>query len=136
MGDVTGPIRTLPGSLHKLPEGAVCDDHPDRPAVRRVQGETDSLGAELLDVCQECYNELIDMSLSIGPCDWCGATAELKPRRDFEEGSTGRVYDVCQNCIDKQNKMIDEELGHSEDFIEGDYYYHEDEEYFEEDGEA
>lgn len=46
MGDVTGPISTLPGHRHKLPSGATCDDHPDRPAVARIQGETDSFKAK------------------------------------------------------------------------------------------
>lgn len=30
MGDVTGPISTLPGRRHELPEGTMCDVHPDR----------------------------------------------------------------------------------------------------------
>jgi hypothetical protein len=48
MGEVTGPISTLPGHSHQVPDGTVCDDHPDRPAVARIQGETDSFGAELM----------------------------------------------------------------------------------------
>jgi len=38
MADVTGPISTLSGSLHALPDGQTCDQHPDRTAVARVQG--------------------------------------------------------------------------------------------------
>ena len=57
MGDVTGPISTLPGSRHDFPDGTMCDDHPDRKAVARVQGETDSFGSELIDMCQECLDE-------------------------------------------------------------------------------
>jgi hypothetical protein len=53
MADVTGPISTLPGAVHRVPEGATCDEHPDRPAVLRVQGETDSFGSETIDYCQE-----------------------------------------------------------------------------------
>jgi hypothetical protein len=44
MSDVTGPISSLPGSTHAAPTAGMCDDHPDRPAVARVQGETDSFG--------------------------------------------------------------------------------------------
>jgi hypothetical protein len=58
MSDVSGPVSTLPGSLHDVPTGAMCDDHPDRPALRRVQGETDSFGAEFLDLCNECITAL------------------------------------------------------------------------------
>ena len=48
MADVTGPISSLPGSGHSVPDGAMCDEHPDRPAVARVQGETDSFGCEMI----------------------------------------------------------------------------------------
>jgi hypothetical protein len=52
MADVTGPISTLPGSSHHdVPDGMMCDDHPDRPAVTRLQGETDSFGSEMHDLC-------------------------------------------------------------------------------------
>src|SRR3954463_12051043 len=54
MADVTGPISTLPGTGHHLPDGTMCDQHPDRPAVARIQGETDSFGCEMNDLCQEC----------------------------------------------------------------------------------
>ncbi len=43
MAEVTGPISSLPGAYHSLPKGTMCDEHPDRPAVARVQGETDCL---------------------------------------------------------------------------------------------
>lgn len=58
MGDVTGPVSTLPGAGHALPAGTMCDDHPDRPAVARIQGETDSFGSELWDLCEECRDEM------------------------------------------------------------------------------
>ena len=44
MADVTGPISTLPGSRHRVPDGQSCDTHSDRFAVYRIQGETDSTG--------------------------------------------------------------------------------------------
>ena len=58
MADVTGPISSLPGKRHELPKGAKCDEHPERDAVARVQGETDSMGCEMLDLCQECLDDL------------------------------------------------------------------------------
>lgn len=58
MADVIdGYPRTRSGSKHRLPAGATCDQHPDRPAVARIQGETDSFGCELCDMCAECYEE-------------------------------------------------------------------------------
>lgn len=50
------------------------------------------------------------MTDTSGTCDWCKKHAdELKPRRDFEEGMNGRLYDVCQACIDKENKRLNED---------------------------
>lgn len=115
MGDVTGPISTLPGSSHDFPDGAVCDDHPARPAVARIQGETDSFGSEMWDMCEQCREEyrtkMRDADTS-GVCDWCGEhKPKLRPRRDYEEGLCGRVYDVCPDCIQRVNDDAEKELG-------------------------
>lgn len=84
----------------------MCDDHPDRPAVARIQGETDSFGCEMIDMCQECfdaYREEIKNEDTSGVCDWCKQLVHhRRPHRDFEEGMTGRVYDVCDACIAKE----------------------------------
>jgi len=107
MADVSkGSVSTLPGSVSKLPAGTMCDDHPDRPAVKRVQGETDSFGCEYNDMCQECYTkykEYVANADTSGKCDWCKQHADkLISHRDIEEGSCGRVYDVCLPCIDAE----------------------------------
>lgn len=39
MADVTGPISTLPGASHAVPDGTKCDRHPRRKAVARIQGD-------------------------------------------------------------------------------------------------
>ncbi len=98
MSDVTGPISTLPGALHALPEGQKCDQHPRRKAVARVQGETDSFGCEMNDMCQECLDEYRAWKNSPeaaewrkGQCEWCkGEATDLRDRRDYEEGMSGR----------------------------------------------
>lgn len=100
MADVTGPISSLPGSSRKPPDGAHCDDHPARMAVARVQGETDSFGSEMHDLCAECLtvwrNEVNDTS---GRCDWCKTEQPVRvPTRDYDEGSCGPVYYVCVGC--------------------------------------
>jgi len=107
MAEVIGPCSTLPGAGHPLPEGTECDFHPDRPAVARIQGETDSMGAELNDMCQECLDDhrkaMAEADYS-GVCDWCNNhAAHLRPRRDYEEGMYGRVYEVCDVCIKRVN---------------------------------
>lgn len=115
MAHVSGPTSSLPYSRHIVPTGTMCDEHPDRPAVARVQGETDSFGAEYIDCCQECADELA-ASREVerekgGVCDWCHThQPRLSNRRDIDEGSSGPVYRVCDPCIRKDNDRIDEEL--------------------------
>lgn len=110
MADVTGPIGSLPGSRHTAPDGAMCDDHPDRPAVARIQGETDSFGSEMHDCCQECVDAIRNYK-DIGTCDYCKTTeVELRPHRDADEGMAGPVYRVCGPCIRKVNERLLEEL--------------------------
>lgn len=96
MADVTGPISSMPGSIHKLPAGMQCDDC-DEPAICRVQGETDSMGCEMMDLCQSCYDKM-KASGNEEPswCDHCNAPSDdVRPMRDSDEGSTGRIYYLC-----------------------------------------
>lgn len=110
MGDVTGPISSLPGSSHTLPEGAMCDQHPDRKAVRRIQGETDSMGCEMIDACQECVDQILQEDTG-GRCDWCKTEQpHLTATRDYEEGTCGPVYYVCQGCRSEYFRKLREEL--------------------------
>lgn len=126
MADITGPCKTLPGHRHKVPEGTMCDYHPDKPAIARIQGETDSFGSELHDMCQECVseyeNQIKEHDTGVGVCDWCKSTVSneyLHPHRDFEEGSSGRVYTVCVACINKQHDELEGELYRDRDnFVE------------------
>jgi hypothetical protein len=111
MGDVTGPISTLSGASHDVPDGMTCDEHPDRPAVARIQGETDSFGCEMIDMCQECLDA--DRAWRKSPeaaewrkgvCEWCKNPADdLRDARDYEEGSCGRVYRICGACKKRDN---------------------------------
>jgi len=115
MADVTGPISSLPGATHSLPEGATCDQHPDRPAVVRVQGETDSFGCEMIDMCEECRQVDLEEQRTAdtsGTCEWCKQHApRLRNRRDYEEGMCGRVYQVCDACIQRENDDLEKEMG-------------------------
>lgn len=121
MAEVTGPIRTLPGAVHELPEGAKCDEHPDRPAVARIQGETDSFGSELNDMCQECADEYRawrrSPEASTGQCEWCEREAtDLRATRDYDEGMYGRVYEVCGACRKRVNDEAAAELAQYDDW--------------------
>ena len=106
MADVTGPISTLPGTCREPPPETPCDDHPDRPASTRVQGETDSFGCEMIDMCEECFaqyrialNSPEWLDARNGDCEWCCKPAtDLRDARDYEEGMYGRVYRICGAC--------------------------------------
>jgi len=130
MADVTGPISTLPNSGHHVPDGTMCDDHPDRPAVARIQGETDSFGSEMHDMCEECLDEYSAYLRSeqaeedsSGTCDWCKQFAKgLRPKRDPEEGMAGPVYYVCSPCIKKYNDYWEQEARYDDNNYFGDDY--------------
>jgi hypothetical protein len=114
MAEVTGPISTLPGTAHDTPDSAKCDNHPEVAAYIRVQGETDSFGSEMSDLCEACYVEYkaetakYAAERATGKCDWCGNNVtDLKQMRDWEEGSYGPIYDVCGVCR-KRRKEEDE----------------------------
>ncbi|MBA2412692.1 MAG: hypothetical protein H0V63_07680 [Burkholderiaceae bacterium] len=132
MADVTGPISTLANSSHEVPDGQTCDDHPDRPAVARIQGETDSFGCEMNDMCAECADKHRAYLRSPeaaehrkGTCEWCKKPADdLRDRRDYEEGMSGRVYRVCGICVKKENDELAAEeraRGDDHDDFDGDY---------------
>lgn len=120
MADISnGPVSTLPRSVQETPLKAKCDEHPDRDAVKRIQGETDSFGCEYLDMCQECYQAHIEESKNhdhSGCCDWCKQHSDrLYAHRNIEEGNYGRVYQVCSPCIDKERQAWREEDDWDED---------------------
>lgn len=111
MADVIGPNSYLPGQKIKVPHGAMCDEHPDRPAVCRVVGETDSFGSELMDMCQQCMDEHDNAPRSSdAKCDRCGAVGELLPTRDPDEGLTGPIYYYCFGCRTKQSEEARDEI--------------------------
>jgi len=104
-----GPVSTMPGSTSPVPEGTMCDTHEDRPAVKRVQGETDSFGCEYVCVCQECLDGMhkyrADQLKVERLCHWCKKLKlGVRPHRDMDEGMCGPLYDVCSDCITAENE--------------------------------
>ena len=105
MADVIGPNNYLPGQLLPVPNGMMCDDHEERKATHRIVGETDSMGSELIDMCDECYNTYQEFKkspenyLNDSTCEICNSSnIRVTPTRDPEEGLCGRVYDACDGC--------------------------------------
>lgn len=67
------------------------------------------MGCEMHDLCDECTAELRESMRSpearTGRCDWCKQDAtDLRAKRDWEEGSTGPVYQVCGPCVKRHNE--------------------------------
>jgi hypothetical protein len=126
MADISrGPVSSMPGSVHHLPEGATCDEHPLRRALKRVQGETDSFGCEYVDMCEECFNAFrtyeAEERKRLKYCCWCKQEKMgVRPHRDMDEGMSGPLYDVCGDCITAENMRAAEELEESGYF---DRYY-------------
>lgn len=97
----------------------MCDNHPDVPAVGRTQGETDSFGSEQHDLCATCLEKARAdrRTAREGQCDWCKQHAvDLRHRRDIDEGSSGRVYDVCGACVATENEALRAELDEYDDW--------------------
>lgn len=120
MSEVIGPTSTMPGHSHDLPKGTKCDLHPRRKAVARIQGETDSMGAELNDFCQQCFDEYRECMRNVdtsGVCDWCKKPADKRREtRDYDEGMAGPIYMVCLPC---RKRRDDEALAELSDYYDG-----------------
>jgi hypothetical protein len=118
-----GPVKTLPGTVHKS-TSATCD-FCDEPSVCSIQGETDSFGAEYNDVCATHKAEFAESKIE-GMCDFCKKEDDdLCVTRDPDEGQAGPVYYVCGPCITKQREAIAKELA-QEDYGEYEEEYYED----------
>lgn len=113
-----GPVSSMPGSGHSLPPGTKCDQHEDRDAVSRIQGETDSFGCEYVMMCQECVDAHREYRKAEYEkekfCDWCKCMkTNVRSHRDMDEGMAGPLYDVCSDCRSKENERLLRELEES-----------------------
>lgn len=90
-------------------------------ATTRIQGETDSFGAEYCHLCEACYEldteiqkyQTTKHAEDEAHCEWCKKATkqkDLRHTRDIDEGSSGPVYEVCSECRTKQNDYINDEL--------------------------
>jgi hypothetical protein len=111
-------MSNLPGSRMKYIGSEPCETCNDGTrATWRLQGETDSFGAEYSFLCSKHLEECDDAAReadTAGPCDWCKINKDkLFPHRDIDEGSNGPVYDICLACIQKESAALEEELSTS-----------------------
>lgn len=110
-------MNNLPGAISRPDHGAPCDQHAERVAIVRVQGETDSFGCEHIHMCEQCkaaydaHRECLGGANHTGPCGRCGQDLPLFPVRDWEEGSSGPVYYRCAPCKREFIHLRDADLG-------------------------
>lgn len=88
--------------------GKLFSDYESLPSGKRVrpqcQGFWDHIWKPLV------AQLIADIAKSrCGKCDWCKEEAtDLRPRRDYDEGLYGPVYEVCGECVRKDNEEIGE----------------------------
>ena len=130
MAHVSGPVSTLPGSIQGVPAGQMCDDCGEHPATRRMQGETDSFGAEWADFCDACYEVERERRRQnrAGNCDWCDQHSDaLINTRDSDEGLHGSVYRVCPTCYNRVQSALEQEwLECEQEWLECEEHYGDD----------
>ena len=115
MPNWNGPVSTMPGYQTKPEVGAKCDDHPLVDSVATIQGETDSFSAEWIEMCAECHEKhkrhKEDRKESLSFCEWCKTEQKgCSPTRDYDEGMSGPVYNVCPGCRKKRSDEAQAEL--------------------------
>lgn len=107
-------MSSLPGQLIRLEADDIkscrtCGTN----ATHDLVIEADAFGSETVPYCSEhgkVEQEDFNAGNKSGDCDWCKASGvAVSYRRDFEEGSHGKVYEVCRPCIDKQLKELNDE---------------------------
>lgn len=108
MGYINHPTNTTPGCVFPSEKNDVCSKHQHRKAVKRIQSETDSMGFETIEMCQECYdkhlarakkNEESPDPENFMTCESCGTRDKtVRGTRDPEEGLYGPVYQWCSSC--------------------------------------
>lgn len=129
MAAVIGPSSYRPGqTMAWKADGRECDNC-DNVAQHAVVGETDSMGSEILHLCQECYtqlqNAIVEKQKEIRPCQICGDVTEgVQLFRDPEEGRTGILYQTCPRCRQRLTEAFcdDGTLDDDRDFDRDDDY--------------
>ena len=112
MADVIGPSSYLPGRIlrtERMIKGFTCDEcssaEPpvEKPAAAAMIGEADSYGSEVHHYCEDCIKaieeerEKNNSEDELKYCDHCkGMVKGVRPMRDPEEGSCGRLYYLCE----------------------------------------
>jgi hypothetical protein len=98
----------------------------------RIQGETDSFGSELIDLCAACRarDEEESKNARERGCEWCEKAGREKtglvlPARDPDEGLCGPLYHVCDGCYERLHARDDRDDDYDEyvDYDAGDVEY-------------
>ena len=113
MSVVGGTKGYVSGQVIFTSEGKCCDNHPDKPATKRVVGEVDQYGYEASDFCDDCF--AIYEKIKLGKdnvCDWCGCHSDHLRPMTVTDNQDNTIDKVCDRCIAKQ---IHEAVGQMEE---------------------
>jgi len=112
----------MPGDVRSIREADVCPcqyDECSASASQEYCTEVDSMGAEWLPLCDDHIEQFKEdvanaNALEDNECEWCHATdVHTAPFRDWQEGSQGPLYEVCDKCrgksIDEANELANNE---------------------------
>ena len=95
----------------EAPHGSTCE-MCKKDATKIIEGEIDSMGIELINLCDEHYeiSKIARNKPISGKCDWCPNLSErLIFTRDYaNEGISGPVSYVCRKCKSEQHKGLQE----------------------------
>ena len=77
-------------------------------------------------MCQDCWQAYKRHVPEKAHCDYCNKEDVLRPIRDYDEGSCGPVYYVCQECRTRVNEALAREAAeyyaNSDDFFDDDSF--------------
>lgn len=106
-------MGVLPGQLRKLTDSREACSYCGVPATHELIGEVDGFGHESTPYCEKhgvMQKEEHTKSREVTTCAWCKTIGvETSPHRDFEEGSNGPLYDVCDGCRSREIADLNDE---------------------------
>lgn len=129
-----GPVSSMPGNRWPHTEGFRCENEGEdggcaagTKADWKIQGETDSFGCEYFFLCNQCEEKrnarrLEEEEKRDGYCSYHkGMGSNLRLKRDIlGEGTSGPVYDMCEDCRKRLNEDAEAEArlsdNHDDDY--------------------
>lgn len=99
----------IPGEVRRVVDGVERCQHRGcgSMATHEMVGETDSFGSEYYYYCTSHIDRHRIPKYTVGVCEHCCVTKEVRMRRDPEEGMNGPLYELCDDCHRKMVSNFD-----------------------------